>query len=106
MQLASEYHDKTVYTKFRLDLSDLLKFNKFTALGTDLTLPQVASRYLDTPTRARPGDTILLAGITIDRNTVDSTGGLYQQGKSSDVHKSELVVTIQPKVVSFSGKKP
>lgn len=106
LSLAGEAHDNTVYTRVQLNLSDLVRFNKFTALGTDLTLPQTADREVKTFVRARPGDTILLGGITLSKDSVDVSNGATGTGKTGDVSRSELVLALRPKLVRFTGGKP
>lgn len=105
MVLFGEVHDNTVYTRVHLSLSDLLKMNKFTALGTDLNLPQTASRELETVTRVKPGDIIVLGGITVNNDTADDTTSFANIVRSRASQRNELVIAIRPVLVNFRGAK-
>ena len=82
-----------------------MKFNRFTALGTDLTLPQTADREVRTSIRARPGDIILLGGITVSKDSIDVSNGITASTKNGDSSRSELVIALKPKVVRFAPAK-
>ena len=107
-----DVHDGTIYTRVNMRLTDLLRFNSFQALGTELNLPQTANRELDTSVRARPGDIVLLGGINNQRDT-DDVAGLPGNGSSismltksgKEVNRSELVIIMKPKLISFVTKK-
>ena len=105
LTLFGEEHDGTIYTRVQMVLSDLVKFNRFTALGTDLTLPQTADREVRTSIRARPGDIILLGGITVSKDSIDVSNGIAASSKNGDSSRSELVIALKPKVVRFTPAK-
>ena len=104
LALFGDFSDNTIYTRIGLAISEIVSLNKFTALGTDLTLPTTADREINTVIRARPGDMILLGGITINRDSSDIRRGLAQNGTSDSVSRSELVLALKAKVVNFRGK--
>ena len=104
LALFGDFSDNTVYTRIGLAISEIVSLNKFTALGTDLTLPTTADREINTVVRARPGDMILLGGITINRDASDVRRGITQNGTSDTVSRSELVLALKAKVVYFRGK--
>lgn len=104
LRLFGDLSDNTVYTRVGLMISEITRVDKVTALGTDFTLPQTADREINTTIRARPGDMILLGGITIEKDTVTTSGGISGTGKSKEVQRSELVLTLKAKVVHFYGK--
>ncbi len=104
LALFGDFSDNTVYTRIGLSISEIVSLNKFTALGTDLTLPTTADREINTVIRARPGDMILLGGITINRDASDVRRGISQNGSSDTVTRSELVLALKSKVVYFRGK--
>jgi MSHA biogenesis protein MshL len=104
LALFGDFSDNTVYTRIGLSISEIVSLNKFTALGTDLTLPTTADREINTVIRARPGDMILLGGITINRDASDIRRGLSQNGSSDTVTRSELVLALKSKVVYFRSK--
>ena len=104
LALFGDVSDNTIYTRIGLAISEIVSLNKFTALGTDLTLPTTADREINTVIRARPGDMILLGGITINRDATDVRRGLNQNGKSDSVSRSELVLALKAKIVNFRGR--
>lgn len=110
MSVYGDLHDGTVYTKLSLSLTNLIQFNRFTALGTDLTLPQTADREYRSTVRALPGDTILLGGLIQERDAFTMSGlpaterSIVLGNKNQDVSKSELVLVLKAKVVNFSKK--
>ncbi|MEB0135322.1 hypothetical protein QN362_08250 [Actimicrobium sp. CCC2.4] len=104
LALFGDFSDNTVYTRIGLSISEIVSLNKFTALGTDLTLPTTADREINTVIRARPGDMILLGGITINRDASDVRRGVTQNGSSDTVTRSELVLALKSKVVYFRSK--
>lgn len=108
MSLAGDYSDGTIFTDIRLSVNDLQKFNNFTALGTQLSLPQTANREIKTKVRARPGDTILLAGINYEKGSQDVAGlpgggDLVALATSNlrSLQRSELVIIMKPRVIRF-----
>jgi len=101
LSLTGEAHDATIYTRINISITELLALKKFTALGVDLNLPEVADRELKTQVRCRPGDTILLGGITVSRSQDDFQKGLGILSRSEQVKQTELVITIRPKLLMF-----
>jgi uncharacterized membrane protein YgcG len=95
-----------IYTDINLSVSELLRFNSFTALGTDLTLPQTADRKIQTIVAARPGDVILLGGISVGRDNADITNAVGGNNKETTANRGELVIAIRPKVVRFVKRPP
>jgi MSHA biogenesis protein MshL len=104
LALFGDFSDNTIYTRIGLAISEIVSLNKFTALGTDLTLPTTADREINTVIRARPGDMILLGGITINRDSSELRKGITQNGTTDSVNRSELVLALKAKVVNFRGK--
>ena len=104
LTLFGDFSDNTIYTRIGLAISEIVSLNKFTALGTDLTLPTTADREINTVIRARPGDMILLGGITINRDSSDLRRGITQNGTADSVTRSELVLAMKAKVVAFQSK--
>jgi len=111
MSVYGDLHDGTVYTKLSLSLTNLVQFNRFTALGTDLTLPQTADREYRSTVRTVPGDTILLGGLIQEREAVNVSGlpitdkSIALGSKNMDTSKSELVLVLKARVVKFSKKQ-
>ena len=90
-----------IFTDINLSISELLRFTAFTALGTELQLPQTSSRDVKTNVAARPGDVILLAGISVARDNSDITNAVGGNSKETQTQRGELVIAMRPKVVRF-----
>lgn len=105
VSLTGEAHDATIYTRINISITELLALKRFTALGVDLNLPEVADRELKTQIRCRPGDTILLGGITVSRAQDDSQEGLGILSKVKSTKQTELVVTIRPRLLMFDDTR-
>jgi MSHA biogenesis protein MshL len=105
VSLTGESHDSTIYTRINISITELLALKRFTALGVDLNLPEVADRELKTQVRCRPGDTILLGGITVSRAQDDSQEGLGIFSKVKSTKQTELVVTIRPRLLMFDDPR-
>ncbi|MBK4738899.1 type II secretion system protein GspD [Noviherbaspirillum pedocola] len=101
----ADYSDNTVYTNLKMSLSEIVRYNKFTALGIDLVLPDAADRDIENVIRSRPGDLVLLGGITTEHETRDDVRGISQNTTGKEVIRSELVLALRTKVVFFKGKK-
>lgn len=102
LTLFGEEHEGTIYTRINLSLADLVKLNRFTALGTDLTLPETAEREVVTTVRARPGDVVLLGGIAARRDSMDVNNGVGASRKTGAVQRSELVIALRPRILRFA----
>ena len=98
--------DGTIYTDINLSVSELLRFTSFTALGTDLQLPQTADRKVQTIVAARPGDVIMLGGISVSRDNSDVTNAIGGNNKETNAQRGELVIAMRPKVVRFVKRPP
>ena len=106
VSLTGEAHDATIYTRINISITELLALKRFTALGVDLNLPEVADRELKTQVRCRPGDTILLGGITVSRAQDDFQTGLGTRSRNESTKQTELVVTIRPRLLMFDEVPP
>lgn len=105
LELLGEVHDNTIHTRMSMYLSDLVRKDKFTALGTDMSLPTMAEREYESEVRSRPGDTILLGGIIVTRDVKDDRGGVTSYSKNQDFIRSELVMAMRPRIVRFTNKQ-
>lgn len=102
--VTGEEHDGTIYTRVSLGLSELVRFNKYTTLGTDLNLPDVADRELKTAIRLPAGYTALLGGITVNRESDDRKSGIQDNSKAQAVQRSEIVMVVKPTIVRFKKR--
>lgn len=105
VSLTGETHEATIYTRISISITELLAMTSFTALGVNLNLPEVADRELKTQVRCRPGDTILLGGITVSRASDTYSKGMAILGRSESSKQTELVITIKPRLLLFDTKK-
>jgi len=103
LNIFGEEHDKTIYTRINLSITELLRLTRYQALGIDLNLPELADREMKTQVRSRPGDTILLGGIVINKAENDRSIGNALNESINDVSQSELVIVIRPRLVIFSN---
>lgn len=108
--LSADVDAGTVYTQVKLAANDLVRFDDFTALGTVLKLPQESNRELETSVRVRPGDSILLGGINIERDSRDVSGIPgpdrlipFLKDTAKETLRSELVIVLRPRLIRFTG---
>lgn len=111
LTIAGDYLDDTVFADLKLDITSFLDFDTFTATDTELSLPRTTNRNLTTSVRARPGDTILIAGINETRDNLNKSGipGTGQTltvptNVDNSATRSELVIVLQPRVLKFVEK--
>lgn len=104
LALLGDVHDETVTSRVRLDLADLVRMQRYTAQGTELSLPQTATRSVETTFLARPGDTVLLGGISSGSDSQDANAGVTAVSRTSSSTRTELVIAIRPRVVKFAAK--
>ncbi len=102
LTLNGDVQDGVVYTRVALNLSDILKFQQFTAQGTRLNLPQTSSREVMTTVQARSGDLILLGGILLNRDSGEQAQGLAAWLRPATLRRSELVLALKPRVLPFA----
>lgn len=104
LALLGDVHDETVTSRVRLDLADLVRMQRYTAQGTELSLPQTATRSVETTILARPGDTVLLGGISSGSDSHDANNGITAVSRTSSSTRTELVIAIRPRVVKFAPR--
>lgn len=102
--ITGDEHDSTVYTRVSLSLSELVRMNNYAALGTNLSLPDVTDRELNTAIRLPAGYTALLGGITVNRESDDRQKGVQANTKTLAVERSEIVMLIKPTIVRFKKR--
>jgi MSHA biogenesis protein MshL len=108
LTLTADVDDGTVYTKIDLKVDDLNQLSVNNILGSQITLPDTITREINTTVRARPGDVILLGGVSTSRDT-DNGDGIPLGGNALTTHKntqsqrSELVIILKPQIIKFKG---
>lgn len=107
LDIASSWDKSTVYANIELQLDEFLGFENFDAGSDDtLQLPRTSERELTTQVRARPGDSILIAGLVRERDEYDSAGPgmntpVIPTDRSGSVSNTELVILLRPRVIRY-----
>lgn len=107
LEIASNWDKSTVYAKIDLKLDEFLGFETFAAGSEDtLQLPRTSERELATQVRARPGDSILIAGLVRERDEFSSAGPglntpIVPTSRSGSVSNTELVILLRPRVIRY-----
>ena len=102
LEVSGDVSDGTIFSDIALKVSDLINMGSAVINGNTITLPQTSSRELNTHVRAKPGDTILLAGIQYDKlnGEVKSGMGIVRSNRT-DVMRSELIIVMRPRIKHF-----
>jgi len=107
LDIASNWDQSTVYAKIDLKLDEFLGFETFAAGSEDtLQLPRTSERELVTQVRARPGDSILIAGLVRERDEYESAGPgmntpIVPTSRSGSASNTELVIFLRPRVIRY-----
>lgn len=104
IQLQGDIHDQTVFTRVNLGISEVTEMTPFSAVGTELTLPQTADRDLDVNVRSKPGDVILLGGIHVESGSAANSRGITGVSDTNSRLSSELVLVLKARVIKFAPK--
>jgi type II secretory pathway component GspD/PulD (secretin) len=111
MTLTTNVDEGTIFTEVKLKADELNQFNVFTALGTQLQLPDTSAREIATTVRSRAGDVVLLGGITVAREQNDRSGfplfgaaNILPTAFNASIQRSELVIVLRPRIIRFSGQ--
>ena len=111
MTLTTNVDEGTIFTEVKLKADELNQFNVFTALGTQLQLPDTSAREIVTTVRSRAGDVVLLGGITVAREQNDRSGfplfgaaNLLPTAFNASIQRAELVIVLRPRIIRFSGQ--
>ena len=106
LEVAGDVSDGTIYSDIAIRVSDLMAMGAATVNGSTISLPQTSSREVKTHVRAKPGDTILLAGIQYDKlNSTVNTGLGVLRSAQADVQRSELVIVMKPRIKHFVARE-
>ena len=105
LDVTGDVSDGTIYSDIALRVSDLIGMGSATVSGSTITLPKTSSREVQTHVRAKPGDTILLAGIQYDKFTNNvNTGMGVVRSNQGDIVRSELIIVMRPRIKNFVPK--
>jgi MSHA biogenesis protein MshL len=102
LEVTGDVSDGTIYSDISLRVSDLIGMGTAVVSGTTIALPKTSSREVQTHSRAKPGDTILLAGIQYDKlsSSLNSALGVVRS-QQSDIVRSELIIVMRPRIKQF-----
>jgi MSHA biogenesis protein MshL len=106
------YESGVIFTTLAIALTDLIRIEPITTGSTTLQLPETTNRDFNTVLRMRPGDSIVLAGMTssrddLSRNRLNLPVLDSLPLRSDDqTQNRELVVLIKPAIIFFSDADP
>jgi Flp pilus assembly secretin CpaC len=105
------FENGVVFADLTLEITDLLTVREIKTGDTTLQLPETSDRKVSTFLRVRPGDNLVLAGMTSSRDVGDRQGvplfdflGSVPTYAHNNARNTELVVLLKPSVVTFSDK--
>jgi len=105
------YESGVIFSTMSVAITDLIKIDSVNTGATTLQLPETTNRDFSTVLRMRPGDNVVLAGMTSsrddmarDRLNVPLLDGMPLQ-KSDTAQNRELVVLMKPSIVFFAEEK-
>jgi hypothetical protein len=110
VKISGDISDGTVFSTIDMSMITLTGYQSFPAgTGQTLQAPITSDRKINSSPRIRAGDTVLIAGINYDSyqaNVSGLPGGLGKVDLPTDnshaAHRSELVVVMRPKIISFT----
>jgi hypothetical protein len=105
------YESGVIFSTLTLAITDLIKIDSVSTGSTTLQLPETTNRNFSTVLRVRPGDNIVLAGMTSsrddlsrDRLNVPLLDRLPLKGDDK-LQNRELVVLLKPAIIFFADDK-
>lgn len=104
MEISGELSNGIILTELNLRLASLVGFEEFAAGDSSVKLPSTSERVLSQTLMARPGDTLVMAGIMSNSNTDSASGSNVVPlfgNKSSESDRSELIIVMRPRIVAF-----
>lgn len=102
------YEAGVIFSTLAVAITDLVKIESVTAGATTLQLPETTNRDFSTVLRMRPGDNVLLAGMTSSRDDLarDRFNAPLLDGvplrSANAARNSELVILMKPAIIFFS----
>jgi Flp pilus assembly secretin CpaC len=102
------YESGVIFSTLALAITDLIKIDSVNTGSTTLQLPETTNRDFSTVLRMRPGDNVVLAGMTSarddlsrDRFNVPVLDGVPLRSANT-MQNRELVILLKPSLVFFS----
>ncbi|QQR69155.1 MAG: hypothetical protein IPI58_00220 [Alphaproteobacteria bacterium] len=106
------YEGGVVFASLNLNLTNLVALREIRNGETTLQLPETSDRKISTVLRVRPGDNLVLAGITSSRDESGRDGlmapvlGVLPFHANNIIQNNEMVILVRPSVVFFSDEQP
>lgn len=111
LTISSSWSDSTVYANIALEIDEVIEIENFpTGNGDNIQLPRTTQRELTTQVRARPGDSILLAGLVTENDEYDASGPglntpIVPVDRSALTENTELVFLLRPRIVRYVSQE-
>ncbi len=108
LTIGSNWDNATVYSSINILLEEVRDIETFDENPNAVVqLPQTTERELTTQVRVRPGDTLLIAGLVREFDSLDRSGpGIKQPiiptSRSATTTNSEIVFLMKPRVIVFT----
>ena len=109
LTIGSSWDNATVYSNINILLQELRDIETFDENPDAVVqLPKTTERELRTQVRGRPGDTLLIAGLVREQDSMDKEGPGFKQpliptSRSAQTSNSELVFLLKPRVIVFTA---
>ncbi len=121
MTIDSAWDDATVYANIALSLTNVASIDNFnfstgttnsttgTGGNTVVQLPKTTEREVNTQVRIRPGDSLLIAGLVRENDSMNSSGPgvtatpIVPTSRTATAGNLELVIMMRPRVIVFAS---
>ena len=106
LEVTGQYTGGMIVTELDLRIASLLGFEEFETSTNTLKLPNTAERQVKQTLYARPGDTLVVAGVMtsqIDNNKNNNKVLPMFGSKSKKSGKTELIIVMRPRIVNFGS---
>ncbi len=117
LTIASSWDNATIYADVDINLTNVIQIDNFpfssqgtggNATSTTIQLPQTSERELTTQVRVRPGDSLLIAGLVRESDSLSSTGPgftkpIIPSSRTAQANNLELVFLLRPRVVVYTS---
>lgn len=107
IEVNGTYEGGVIFSTLAVSITDLIKIESISTGATTLQLPETTNRDFSTVLRVRPGDNIVLAGMTSsrddltrDRLNLPLADRLPLRGENKYQNR-ELVVLLKPSIIFF-----
>jgi Flp pilus assembly secretin CpaC len=111
IDVRGSYEGGVIFATMDLTITDIIRVDSINTGSTQLQLPETSDRQLKTVLRVRPGDNLVLAGMTSSRDELKRDNfslpliGDLPMGASDVKQNRELVILLRPAIVLFADDK-